>query len=247
MSKQNGLGDRFFIGSVDLSGDTQSLGGISGGCATIDVTGIDKSAFERIGGVRDGKISWVSFFNPALGKAHKTLSPLPSTDVICTYLRGTTLGNPSASMVGKQLNYDPTRGNDGALTFAVEAQSNGYGINWGQQLTAGLRTDTAATLGSSIDTLASASFGWQSFLHVTAFTGTDVTVKIQDSADNSSWADLSGAGFTTVTSVGSERKASSSPTATVRRYVRVITTTSAGFTSVSFVVNFIKNETLVSF
>ena len=32
---------------------------------------------------------------------------------------------------------------DGSLTAAVSALGNGYGLEWGEQLTAGLRTDTA--------------------------------------------------------------------------------------------------------
>jgi hypothetical protein len=29
------------------------------------VTAINKSAYERLGGLRDGGMTWVSFFNPA--------------------------------------------------------------------------------------------------------------------------------------------------------------------------------------
>jgi hypothetical protein len=77
---------------------------------------------------------------------------------------------------------------------------------------------------------------------VTAFTGTDVTMTIQDSADDAAWANLSGGAFTQVTGIGAQRIAAATSTATVRRYVRVITTTSGGVTSVSFVVNFAKND-----
>ena len=40
------------------------------------------------------------------------------------YTRGTTLGNPAACMVAKQINYDPTRAADGSLTIAVQAEAN---------------------------------------------------------------------------------------------------------------------------
>lgn len=151
MAKQSGLGDNFYVSGVDLSGDTASLGEIGGGIAQIDVTGINKSAYERIGGVRDGRMEWVSHFNDASGQAHPTLSSLPTTDRILTYCRGTSLGNPAASLVAKQLNYDPTRDNDGKLTFAVRAEGNAYGLEWGKQLTAGKRTDTTATNGTGVE------------------------------------------------------------------------------------------------
>lgn len=150
MAKQSGLGDAFFLDGRDLSGDTASLGEIGGSIGLIDVTGINKSAFERIGGIRDGRIEWVSHFNDASGQQHATLSTLPTTDRILTYCRGTSLGSPAASLVGKQLNYDPTRDNDGKLTFAVRAEANAFGIEWGKQLTAGKRTDTTGTSGTSV-------------------------------------------------------------------------------------------------
>jgi hypothetical protein len=243
MAKQSGLGDNFYIGGFDLSGDTNSLSAISQPLAALEFTGIDKSAMERQGGIRDGNMQWTSFMNPATAQAHPTLSALPKGDVLTSYFRGTAIGNQAACMVGKQLNYDPNRGDDGALTIGVQASANAYGLDWGIQLTAGKRTDTAATNGSSFDTAASASFGWQAYLHVFSFTGTDVTVKLQDSADNSNWTDITGAAFTQITAAPtSQRLQSSSATATVRRYVRAVTVTTGGVTSVTFAVVLTKNQ-----
>lgn len=244
MSKSSGLGDALYIAGFDASGDIQQLGQIGGGPALLDVTGINKSAHERIGGHRDGRLEMTTFFNhvAVTGGTHEKLAALPRTDVILTYCRGTVLGSPAASLVGKQVNYDPTRGDDGMLTFGVSAQSNGYGIEWGQQLTAGLRTDTAATNGTAIDTTASASFGGQAYLQLTAFTGTDVTVKIQDSADNSTFADVTSFAFTQVTAAPASERIALANTATIRRYVRVSTVTTGGFTSATFSVNLIKNS-----
>lgn len=240
MAKQSGLGDNLYIDGVDISGDVGSLGQIGGGNSPIDVTGIDKSARERLGGVRDGTIAFSAFFNPT--GAHLALSALPTTDRVLTYCRGTSLGDPAASFVAKQIGYDPTRDDSGSLTIAVSAQANGYGLEWGRQLTAGKRTDTTATNGASIDTAASASFGLQAYLHVFAFTGTSVTVKLQDSADNSAWADVSGAAFAAVSAVGAQRIAVAG---TVRRYLRAVTT--GTFSNAVFSVNAVKNETTVSF
>lgn len=251
MAKQNGLGDALLIDGYDLSGDTNSLGRISGGPKPWPVTGINKSAFERIGVVRDGGLDWVSYFNPSSNQAHDRLSNLPTTDIIGTYLRGTTLGNPAAGIVAKQVNYDGTRGNDGSFTFAVSAQGNGFGLDWGKQLTAGIRTDTSATNGTGVDFgTGSTAFGLQAFLHVTAFSGTDVTIKIQESSDNGSgdaFADVTGGGFTAVTSGPTTQRIETTRGLTVERYLRVVTTTSAGFTSVSFVVVVDRNETSTVF
>lgn len=242
--KSSGLGDNLYIAGFNASGDIQALGNIGGGPALFNFTGIDKSAYERQGGLRSGQIEMTTFFNSVAvtGATHEKLSALPRTDVILSYCRGTTLGDPAASLVGKQANYDPTRSDDGMLTFGVSAQSNGYGIEWGRQLTAGLRMDTAATNGTAIDTAASASFGGQAYLHVTAFTGTDVTVKIQDSADNVSFADVASFAFTQVTAAPASERIALVNTATIRRYVRASTVTTGGFSSVTFAVNVIKND-----
>lgn len=244
MAKQSGLGDALYVAGFNASGDIQQLGAIGGGPALLPATGIDKSANERLGGLRDGRMEMTTFFNsdPLNGATHEKLSVLPRTDVILTYCRSTVLGAPAASLVGKQAGYDPTRGDDGSLTFTVQAQANGYGIEWGRQLTAGVRTDTAATNGTSIDTAASADFGAQAYLQVFAFDGTDVTITIQDSADDSTFADVAGLSFTEVTAGPVAERIAIVNTATVRRYLRVATTTTGGFTSLSFAVNVIKNE-----
>jgi hypothetical protein len=241
MAKSSGLGDAFHLHGYDLSGDIGSIS-VSGGPAPLEVTGIDKSAYERIGGIRTGQMSWQAWFNKASNQAHPRLSSLPTTDVHCAYFRGTTLGNPAACMVAKQINYDGNRADDGAFTFAVEAQSNGYGVEWGRSLTAGVRTDTAATNGTSIDTTASADFGAQAYLQAFAFSGTDVTVKIQDSADNSSFTDVAGLAFTQLTAGRTAERIAIANTATVRRYIRAVTVTTGGFTSLAFSVVIVKNE-----
>lgn len=241
MAKTNGLASELFIGGYQLSGDIQAVDNISCPAATLDVTAINKSAYERINGLRDGTIEATTFFNTATGRAHPVLKTLPTTDSHLMYCHKTTLGNPAACLVAKQINYDGSRGSDAGFTFKVQAQGNAYGLEWGNQLTAGLRTDTTATNGTAIDTTASASFGAQAYLQVTALTGTNVIVAIEDSADNVSFAAVTGLAFTSVTSAPGFERLATANTATVRRYVRAVTT--GTFTSASFVVAINKNET----
>ena len=247
MSKQGGLGDNLYAAGYDLSGDVGSLSRIGGGPAPLDVTGINKSAPERIGGVRDGAIEFLAFFNDAAGQEHPRLSLLPTADQIVTYCRGTTLGNAAAALVAKQINYDGSRGTDGSLTFTMQALANGFGLEWGTQLTAGKRTDTTATNGTGVDGGAASAFGLQAYLHVFSFTGTSVTVKIQESSDNGAgdaFADVVGGGFTAATGVTSERIATSGALA-VERYLRVVTT--GTFSSAVFAVMVARNATATVF
>lgn len=243
MAKASGLGQRLYVTGVDLSGDTGSFDGISTPTNMLDVTDITQGAHARLGGERDGSLSWTSFFDPALAAAHAVLSTLPTTDVPLMMLaEPPALGSAALCMVAKQIGYDPTRPTDASLTFKLDAQANGFGGEWAKMLTAGIRTDTAATNGTAVDTTASAAFGLQAYLQVFGFTGTDATVKLQDSADNVTFTDLASAAFTQITaSTPQGQRIAIANNATVRRYVRASTITTGGFTSLPFAVAFIKN------
>jgi len=257
VSKQSGLGDNLYIAGYDLSGDISALGNVGGGPAALEMTGIDKSAVERKGGIRDGRLQMTSFFN--LGtlpdQAHARLKTLPNSDVIAAYWRGTALGGASANIVAKQLNYDGNRGDSGEFTFAVEAAANAYGLEWGRSLTAGKRTDTTGTNGPSVDFgvgspplfNGAALFGLQAYLHVFALTGTSVTVKLQESSDNGvgdTWTDVVGGAFTAATGVGAQR-IETARNQSVERYLRVVTT--GTFTNAVFAVSAVRNDVQVSF
>lgn len=244
MAKTAGMGDNCYIGGYDLSGDIGSLSRIGGGPAALDVTAIDKSAPERLGGVRDGGFEFSSWFNPALAHSHPVLSALPTIDVHGAYYRGTAIGNPAASMIAKQTNYDGNRGPDGSFSFAVSMLPNGYGLEWGDQLTAGKRTDTGATAGTAFDSgAATTNFGLQAYLQVFSFVGTDVTIKLQESSDNAgdAYADVVGGGFTQVTAGPTTQRIATATNLAVERYLKVTTVTTGGFTSCVFAVMVVRN------
>lgn len=245
MAKQTGLGDQLFIDGYDIGADVSAIGGLSTPRETLPSTGITKYANERLFGKRDGHAEFTTYFNKATDQQHLALRGLPRTDVHVMYLRGTDLGGESVGLVGKQVNYDGTRGDDGALTFGVSVDANAYGLDWLTQLTAGKRTDTAASNGTGVDLLAATAFGFQAYLQVFSFTGTSVTVKLQESSDNGvgdAWADVSGGAFTAATGRTVQRIQSVSDTLAVERYLRVVTT--GTFSSAVFAVGVCKNDAL---
>lgn len=237
MAKQTGLGDHFLYGGFLIGGDIQDVS-MHGGPAPLDVTDITQSGHARLGGLRDAAMSVTAFMNPSAGQEHAAFSPLSLADVIATYLRGQAIGNPACSQNSRQLNYDPTRGNDGMLTEKVDASADSFGQEWGVQLTPGVRTDTTAANGTSYDTGGSLSFGGQMYVHLVGFTGTSVTITLQDSADNSTFTGVSGMATAALTATGAVRIAISN-SSTIRRYVRIATT--GTFSSAAFAVNLIKN------
>jgi len=243
MAKASGIGDQFYIAGYDLSGEIASLSTVHGGNSPLDLTPINASANVRLGGQRDGSIEFSTWMDTAAGHEHAALSPLPAADVIATYFRGAAIGNDCASCVSKQVNYDWSRGTDGSLAGSVQCQSNGFGLEWGTQLTPGRRVDSAATAagpGNSYDTAASLSFGAQMYVQLIAFAGTSVTIKLQDSSDNISFADLSPSLTTSaLTSAPAAVRVTVPNNTTVRRYIAVGTV--GTFSNADFIVHVTKN------
>lgn len=241
MAKQSGLGDNFYVGGYDVSLDVASLDQVSGGPALLDVTGIKQSANARIGGLRNGDLQFTSYLDITQGSPPywvDNLHTLPRTDVIAMYFRGTTLQNPAMCINGKQINYDPTRDNTGGLTLRTEIQSDGFGLEWGEMLTAGLRTDTVATTGPAITDAGATSFGGQAYFMVTAFTGTSVTIDIQSSTTSGGTYATTGLTSSAFTAIGAQRVAVSNTT-TINQFLKVVTT--GTFSNAVFAVVFVRN------
>jgi hypothetical protein len=240
-TKVTGLGDNFYIGGSDISGDINSLSSIHGGTANQqDTTDITQSGHSRLGLERDGGIDFAVYFDPT--GAHPVLSALPTADVVGSYFRGTAIGNPAASMVAKQINYDWTRGQDGSLLGAVSLQSNGFGLEWGQQLTPGHRVDGAAVAAgpaNSFDTGGSLAFGVQMYVQLFAFAGTSVTISLWDSADNITFLAVAGVTTTALVAGVQTVRIASANNATVRRYLAVATV--GTFSNADFAVMVNKN------
>lgn len=307
-NKQTGLGDNFYIGGYDLSGDVASVDTISGGPALLDTTTLTQRGHSRLGGVRDGSMSFTSFFEVtptiatpgfpasntpvtnttgfpvkvtvtggtlsnilvngvsvgvvagtynvpiggtiavvytvaptwnwfALGSIQNALANMPSADLVAFYLQGNGVGNPAACMVSKETNYNPTRDNTGNLTVKVDITANGFGVEWGRQMTAGLRTDNGPTTGAFFDLGAGSTFGAQAYLQLVELVGTNIDVTITH-------ATTSGGSYTTLmdfgsqTAIGGFRQATAN-TATVNEFIKIV---SAGtFTQAIFAVVLVQN------
>lgn len=240
MTKRHGLGMRLYVGGYDVSGDINSFGGINGGPAALDYTDITQDANDRLGGQRDGGCQFMSYFDDATDQSHDVFGALPTASVDAMGLLGTTIGSSAFACRAKQIGYDGNREKEGGLQFAVDLQSTDYGLEWGEMLTAARRTESAATDGTALDGAAATSFGWQAWLQVFALGSGTPTIKIMDSADNVSFLDLSGGGFGTIAARTGVRIAAASPTATLRRYVRVSTT--GTFAGLDFAVMITRNQ-----
>lgn len=203
MSKQAGLGMRLYLQGLDLSGDVGAINTIRTSSAPLDVTGIDKSAMERILAKRDGEISFTCFFNDgaaanragAAGSSFYALSALPTTDVLALVLMSTTRGAVVWALTAKQINYDWQNNADGSLTGTVQLLgAAGFPLENGRLLVA-KTTHASADDETGYDHGAQTTSGAVGFLqHFAAASGT-VEYDIEDSSDSTdgddgNWANL---------------------------------------------------------
>lgn len=179
----------------------------------------------------------------ALGTEHNALAGLPSADAICSYYQGvlfsgSSIGRPAACMVSKQINYDPTRDNNGNISLKCDMQANAFGLEWGVQLTSGLRIDNGPTTGPFFDQGgAGTAFGCQAYLNLIELVGTNVQVTITH-------ATTSGGSYTTLLDFGSQTliegyRVQTANNVTVNNFLKVVT--AGTFTQAVFAVMFVKN------
>lgn len=124
MAKQTGLGDYFALddsgGSLrNISNDVTNIT-FNQGQNLLDITGIDKSASERIAALGDLTVSISGVFNAASNLSHAVFSTLSGTRTMNYAVGGNTSSNPllAAEMLVGSYNLD--RSTDGALTWSAE-------------------------------------------------------------------------------------------------------------------------------
>ena len=126
MAKQSGLGDYFAVddssGSLrDISDDVTSLG-VNVGQNLLDITGLDKSAVERLIALGDGSFAVSGVFNSASNKSHDVFKVRTGTRTTSYASGGNTSTNPILTMEMLVDSYNLSRGADGSLTWSAGLQ-----------------------------------------------------------------------------------------------------------------------------
>jgi len=231
MAKQTGLGDAFYIGGYNLSGDVSSVDTVSARRATVDTPVIEKSAMVRLPAMGDGEISFTSWFDDGTDLSHTALKSLVTTDREVLYCRGTDASSPTAMLVAKQINYDFSRGTDKSLSASIQCLSNGTALEWGQLFAAEATQSSAGSTASKDDSASSAN-GLAAVLQIVSINTGTPTFKIQDSPNDSDWTDL--VSFSAVANGAEPASERVSVTGTVNRYLRI--TSTGTFNNAKFIV-----------
>ena len=224
MAKSSGLGNLFYVAGGDLSGDVGALDNISAPRSAIDITGINSSSIERFYTHGSGQIDFSCFFNDAAGQPQLTLRALQSAATThAIYAVSSDRGASAALFTAKQTNYDWNRGADGSLMGSVSCLGDAaVPMEWGIMLTAAKETFASAGSKSSHDQGAATSNGAAAILQVFDINSGAPTIKIEDSANNSDWADL--VSFSAVSDGGEPTTERVTVAGAVRRYLRVTAT-----------------------
>lgn len=231
MAFTHGSKAKVLLNGYDISGYVKSVG-VSGSLDTASVDVLGSTAKQSVTGLLDGQFTMDGYYDGASG----------AIDEVMTSAMGVTLDNVFYCPQGYAT--------IGLPVYGFEAHNASYEVNtdigdaasWSSTFASNVGTERGVlqhpfqaevaggnTTGIDYGSTSTTNGG---VIYLQATAAATLAVKLQDSADNTAWADVSGAAFTTVSSGRSAQRVAF--TGTVRRYTRILWTGTGTF-AVSFV------------
>lgn len=233
MAFSHGTSADIYVNGRDLAAYFRAVE-MGGMADVVETTTFGDTAKDYIAGIRDGSVSVEGLFDGATSAVDEVLNTAlgSAANSIWVYFpQGeTALGDIGYGMTAVATNYSVASPADGVVSVTGEAQA-AVGRERGKTLHV-LGAETTTGNGTSNDNAAATTAGASAYIHCTAFTGTSITVTIQDSADNSSFATIGT--FTAIAAAGSSERIAIA--GNVRRYVRHVR--AGTFTTATFSVLF---------
>lgn len=241
MTFRHGKNTRVLVGSTDLSSFfREAAAATSIETAETTTFGVASGSKTYVTGLSDSTVSLTGLFDGDVGAADEVISTAlgSDTDIVFTVAQdgGLTVGRRCFLGQAIETKYDISSPIGDVISTSLDLQTDGE-AGRGVVLAA-LDSISSTSVGTVVDNSAASSNGGVGTLHVTANTRNGgITVKIQHSADNVTYADL--ATFTAVgtASTTSERLSVASGT-TVNRYLRVSYTVAGSTGSATVAVAF---------
>lgn len=235
MPYRHGKDTKALVGKYDLSPYLNEISP-SMSIDTAETSTFGTNAKSYIMGQNDGTISFSGLFDASTGAIADVFDDIIANDLTPTitlaYDGGLVLGRRASLAQAKQTSYEVAAPVADVVSLNGEFQVTG-GIRQGVVL-AGQAAITATTNGTSVDNSTSTSIGATANLHITANTRSSATtIKVQHSADNSTWVDLITFATVNATTTTSETAVVSG---TVNRYLRAQTTLASGSGSITLTI-----------
>jgi len=250
-TNRHGKDTKVLFGAYDLSSFSTEVS-VSNKFETGEITTLGSSAKSYISGLQDGTIAIKGLFDGSATATDYLIDTYITADATpaVTIAPDGGLVNPSSG-AGRRCylaQVKTTSKEIGApvsdvVSLNLDLQCSG-GARGGYILEAN-RADTASTNGTNyLDNGAGAAtttIGATANLHVTANTrSTTSVIKVQHSTDNSTWVDL--ITFSTVAIATLTNEQVSVTTNPVNRYIRAISTLTAGTGTITFTISFARSK-----
>lgn len=212
----HGKNAKVFANGHDLSAYFSTIT-TAGSADTAEVTTFGKSSKAYIPGTKDATLSAEGYFAGGTDDVDERLAAqIGEVAVWTAVFSADVLGARGYGLHTVDTTYEIGAEVGGAVSVSAEGQST-VGMEPVVVLNP-LSAKTATATGTQVDNGASTTNGLAAYLHVTAASGTTPTlvVKVQHSADASTWADL--VTFTTMDAAHDYERATA--TGTINRYLR---------------------------
>lgn len=227
---------RLYISGYDLSGDARTFGNLANGMGEIDRTGWNEAHKNFLGddqrmvGISDLQV----IFNDATGKSFDRLDTEADNSLIDIVFGGggePAIGDPAYMLRSEQIaavaNVDARLGVLNANFAADAGQYTAGAYNPFGVLLADAATQITATISkASVDNEGSSALGGWANLHIITTASGDYAFKLQHSANDTDWSDVTSGAFTIDGSAVADE--SIEFTGTVNQYVRLVATRTAG-------------------
>lgn len=205
------------------------------------VYGAASGAKTYIVGLQDATVSLGGLYDGAVNQVDAILAGAliqQQSNPLLVSPAGLAVGNRASMTDCTQTSYEVSSPVADVCTITAEFQTTGA-TETGIILATG--AISATTNGTSVDNLGSSNTGGNAQVHVTANTRSTTSVlKVQHSADNTTWADLVTFATVAIGGTTSERIAVASGT-TINRYLRAQSTLTAGTGSITVHIAFARS------
>ena len=216
---------------------------------TADSTGFGSSSRSFIVGLQSATMGlsgmWSADATSGSDVVLESLLASTTNTTTTVAMQSGTIGNRCIIMQSDEVSYNVSSpvGDIVSLTADFQASTNAeanmtYAAQSGVQLTTGASIAFGAVGAlTAVDNAASTANGGMAALHVpvNSVAGGATTIKVQHSADNSSWADLITFTAVAATAVTSQLNTTA---ATVNRYLRATASTAGSSGAITFMVSF---------
>ncbi len=243
MAFVHGKSAQVLVAATDLSGYFNSVD-VSTNNDIAETTNFGQDAKSYVGGLQDATLSMSGLFSHDTNGSDDGLSAALTAQqtLVTVAIDSGTIGNRAILAKTHETAYSISSpvADVSSITADFQAshdQAGDYGLRFGVMLTDGAAIDSGSVGAlASVDQVAATANGGMAFLHVVANTlDAAITITVQDSADDGTFADLGSFSSVGAGSTASEQVVASG---TVARYIRVNASTAATSGSITFGVAF---------